>query len=179
MNYELLSKEISYALRHNPAQYGLVLDQDGWVALNCLLKSVQNDHRFIGLTETDIVKMIALSNKKRHEIKDGKIRAVYGHSLIGKINHEAMEPPIVLYHGTARKFIVKILNEGIISKSRQYVHLSEDVATAIDVGMRRDAKPVVLKIDAFKAHTDGVRFYCTNGGIWLADFILPEYIELT
>ena len=47
--------------------------------------------------------MIEKSEKKRHEIKDGRIRAFYGDSIPMKIWKEEKTPPDILYHGTARR----------------------------------------------------------------------------
>ena len=33
MNYEKLSKEVSYALRHAPWEYELEMDEEGWVVI--------------------------------------------------------------------------------------------------------------------------------------------------
>ena len=41
-----------------------------------------------------------------------------------------------LYHGTALKYKDGIDKKGLISKTRQYVHLSQDIETAKAVGMR-------------------------------------------
>ena len=42
----------------------------------------------------------------------------------------------VLYHGTGEKFTASIDEKGLIPKSRLYVHLSQDEATAKNVGSR-------------------------------------------
>ena len=39
-------------------------------------------------------------------------------------------PPDVLYHGTARRFLESINENGLLPQSRQYVHLSQDNETA-------------------------------------------------
>lgn len=44
-----------------------------------------------------------ISYALRHALKDGKIRAFYGHSIPMKILREEQMPPDVLYHGTARR----------------------------------------------------------------------------
>jgi putative RNA 2'-phosphotransferase len=134
--------------------------------------------RFHSLTACDIEKMIQSSEKKRHEICNGKIRALYGHSVDKKIVKESIKPPDILYHGTAHKFLEKIFDIGLISKDRQYVHLSEDVDTAIAVGNRRDENPIVLKIDAMQAWTDGIKFFFGNENIWLSDDIPAKYISV-
>ena len=45
------------------------------------------------------------------------------------------------------------------------------------MGSRR-GKPVLLNVDAGKAHRDGVRFYRANESFWLADSIPPIYLAL-
>jgi len=176
MNLEALSKEISYALRHNPKQYGLSLDEQGWVSVNALISALKRLGRFKSLSVSDIEKMIQVSEKRRHELHNGKIRALYGHSTEEKIKKEPLQPPGILYHGTANKYVDSILVQGLISKNRQYVHLSGDVNTAIIVGKRKDDHPVILVIHAKKAWDDGVSFYLGNDNIWLADGVPPKYI---
>ena len=89
------------------------------------------------LTETDLAEMIARSDKQRHEIHDGKIRALYGHSIPGKLLKQATEPPDVLYHGTAPDTAAIIKVEGLHPMGRQYIHLSADTKTAEQVGFAR------------------------------------------
>lgn len=178
MTYSELSKEISYALRHAPQEYGLTLDEQGWVPVESLINALKKREKYSDLTVQDIADMIQASEKKRHELVNDRIRALYGHSTEEKIKKDAVQPPDVLYHGTTHKFLQKILEQGLISKDRQYVHLSQDQETAITVGKRRDAIPVVLKIDARSAWRDGICFYHGNEMIWLADNIPPKYITI-
>ncbi len=70
------------------------------------------------------------------------------------------------------------MNTGLISKDRQYVHLSEDINTAIIVGKRRDETPIVLKIDSKQAWIDGFKFFFGNENIWLSDDIPAKYISV-
>ncbi|WP_027399775.1 RNA 2'-phosphotransferase [Anaerovorax odorimutans] len=177
MRYLELSKEVSYALRHAPSEYGLVLDEYGWVSVQQLLKALNKNEKWALLKVDDLFKMIDASDKKRHEIVDNKIRALYGHSVSSKIRKESNEPPEYLYHGTARRFIDSIKEKGLLSQERQYVHLSLDKETALQVGKRRDKNPVILTIKATLAWQNGVSFYKGDDKIWLADSIKSEYIE--
>jgi putative RNA 2'-phosphotransferase len=178
MIYSELSKEISYALRHAPQEYGLMLDAQGWVPVEDLIAALRKRKKYSLVTEQDIAEMLWCSEKKRHEMADGRIRAVYGHSTEQKIEKEAIRPPDILYHGTAHRFLQRILAQGLIPKERQYVHLSQDKQTAVEVGKRRDDHPVVLRIDALAAWKDGIRFYHGNETIWLADEIPAMYIDV-
>lgn len=44
-------------------------------------------------------------------------------------------------------------------QGNMFVHLSEDIHTAILVGKRRDTAPIVLKINSKDAYKNGVKFY--------------------
>lgn len=177
INYLKLSKEISYALRHSPLEYGLELDNNGWVRLQELLTALRKKEEWKTLEIKDLIKMIELSDKKCHEIVDGKIRAQYGHSISTKIQKDATAPPEYLYHGTARRFNRSIKEKGLLPQDRQYVHLSVDIETAAQVGKRRDESPVILIIKAKLAWKNGVCFYKGNDKVWLADAIRSKYIE--
>ena len=176
MNYSELSKEISYALRHAPWEYELEMDENGGVPLEQLLSSLHLISKWENITEKDLIEMIEKSEKKRHEIYDGKIRAFYGHSIAKQIVKEEKIPPEFLYHGTARRFLNSIAESGLLPKNRQYVHLSQDIETAVKVGKRHDNKPCILIIDSLKAWNDGIKFYYGNEKIWLSDIIPYKYI---
>lgn len=121
---------------------------------------------------------MAHSDKKRYEIKDGKIRAYSGYTIQKKIHKTISQPPVYLYHGTARRFMTKIMQEGLLPMQRQYVHLSVDKKTAIKVGSRKDKHPTILKIKALEAYQNGIQFYDGNDQVWLAKPIPIQYIEI-
>ena len=176
-SFEDLSKEVSYALRHVPWEYELEMDEEGWIPLKQLLDSLRRSVKWEKVCEDDLCEMIKNSEKKRHEIKEGKIRAFYGHSIPGKISKEERTPSQILYHGTARRFLQSIKTDGLLPQSRQYVHLSQDIETAKNVGKRHDDKPCILIIDTKKAWDAGIKFYYGNDKVWLADAIPVKYLK--
>ncbi|CCF16628.1 putative RNA 2'-phosphotransferase [Brevibacillus laterosporus GI-9] len=70
------------------------------------------------------------------------------------------------------------MEQGLLPKGRQYVHLSEEIQTAKQVGKRRDTHPTILKIEAKKAWANKVTFYHGNEMVWLADKIDRQYISI-
>lgn len=180
MDYTKLSKEISYALRHAPLEYELELDEEGFVPVKQLIHALNESREYKEtITEDDIHHVIEISEKKRHELKDGKIRALYGHTVPSHIRKEPVVPPDILYHGTSHKSYEIIMNSGLKPMSRQYVHLSTDTDTAVRVGKRRDKKPVILMVDAKRAYADGVIFYESGyEKVILADHIPAEYLSV-
>lgn len=175
---EKLSREVSYALRHKPDVYGLSLDSRGWVPLNDLVAALRSKPEWKELTAADVEAMVTEARKKRHEIAGGRIRARYGHSTPERIEKQPCQLPSVLYHGTARRFLDAIMHEGLRSMGRQYVHLSEEEELARMTGERHDEHPIVLRVDAARAWMEGIAFYCEEGGIWLADAVPVQYLNV-
>lgn len=110
---------------------------------------------------------------------DGQyIRAGYGHSIDVDLSLEPKQPPEVLYHGTARKNIGSILEEGLHSAGRNFVHLSANKEDAVPIG-RRHGQPVVLAIRASAMHLAGYPFYQSESepGIWMVNKVPSECIS--
>jgi len=96
-----LSKTVSHALRHEPWVYELELDDAGWVPVDALLRALRDLRRWRDVQHDDLVSMVASSTKRRYEIDGGRIRALYGHSVPGRIATVRADPPEVLFHGTS------------------------------------------------------------------------------
>jgi putative RNA 2'-phosphotransferase len=174
-----LSKAISHALRHEPEEYGIKLDKDGWIELKILIEALKaKSNTFPDLSENDICLMVEQAPKKRHEINDQRIRAVYGHSTDVEIEYPEQNPPLKLYHGTSKDNSKVILLEGLKPMSRQYVHLTSSVDGAFNVGSRKDKEPVILEIDAYKASLAGIKFYLAGENIWLSKVVPAEFIHI-
>lgn len=178
INLVRLSKTISHALRHAPWLYELELDEEGWTPVADLLTGLRRHRRvWRDLTEEDLRAVMARPGKKRFEIRESKIRALYGHSIDMKIQKQPAVPPRRLYHGTAPETAAVIASEGLKPMNRQYVHLSADKQTAREVGRRKARNPVILAIRAVEAHEAGIPFYHGNEIVWLADEVPPTFIE--
>ena len=115
MNYILLSKEMSCALRHEPQAYGLELDEFGAVDVNTFVEALRKKEKWKEVT-----------------IEDGKT-----------------------CHLACRK-----------------------IDNAWRVGLRKDPKPVIFRVDALRAFRDGIGFYHGNDKIWLSDNIPAVYISV-
>ncbi len=151
------------------------MDEAGWVSVEELLKAAAGQGRRI--SREDIDEVISQSDKRRFSFSsDGKfIRANYGHSIDIKPDYESVQPPEILFHGTARRFLSRIRDEGLHSQNRQFVHLSTDRKSAINVG-RRHGKPVVLKIAARNMYKNDYTFFPSDASIWLTRLVPADYI---
>jgi putative RNA 2'-phosphotransferase len=177
-----ISTLFSWGLRHNPEQFGVELDEQGWTSITSVLQAfVIHRPPFQGRNAIELRKIlgevVSRNNKQRFEMKGDRIRARQGHSasLSVELGLKPKAPPSVLFHGTASDFVASIFSKGIVRQSRQHVHLSDSWNTATDVGSRH-GDPVVLKIDAKRMNEDGFAFYLTENGVWLTDDVPVEYI---
>src|SRR5690348_6422527 len=133
-NLKNISKFMSLVLRHKPEEIGLIIDENGWVKVEELVAKMNLTGIRVSL---DIIDTIVQTNdKKRFAFNEDKtlIRASQGHSIAIELNLVPVEPPEMLYHGTAERFVESILKEGLQKQSRQHVHLSATIETARMVG---------------------------------------------
>jgi len=175
---ERLSKFLSYILRHEPGKLGLSPDGDGYVSIDGLLDQIRKKDHWRWVTKQHIIEVVERSEKKRFEILSNKIRALYGHTFETDIHYRLVTPPGYLFHGTARRNIEKIEEEGLLPMKRQYVHLSVTPEDAYKVGLRRDKNPVILKVSALNAHNQGIKFY-KAGDLFLVKRIPRKYLVIS
>ena len=168
-------KYISLLLRHHPEKAGIVLDEHGWTDVETLLEKVNLTH---SITLEELHQIADGPDKKRYEFsQDGKqIRAVHGHSVNVDLGYKPVEPPDVLYHGTATKYVDDINRDGLISKNRQYVHLSTNPKNAAEVG-RRHGTLFIYKIDSGQMYKDGYLFYHSVSDIFLTESVPVKYLS--
>jgi len=172
------SKKLSYLLRHAPADV-FPLSRSGWADVTDVCKELK-------ITREQLQEIVDTDEKGRYKLVtpkfggDSVIKAVQGHST----PQVAMEfpvavPPRVLYHGTPVRNLDSIIENGLNSGERQYVHLSADLETATQVGLRGTTKAVILQIGAEAMHNDGVEFYLAENGVWLVDAVITaKYLAI-
>lgn len=176
---EDLSNAVSHALRHEPWLYELELDEEGWAPVDQLLAALREiGGDWKSVDRASLERMLATATKRRHELDGDRIRALYGHSLPGRIQKRPAEPPARLFHGTAPVTWAVIEVDGLLPMGCQFVHLSVDRETAMSVGRRKSACPVILTVDAAAAASAGVAFYEGNNFVWLADSVPARFIEV-
>ena len=175
MGLKETSKYISLILRHKPETIGITLDEHGWANVNELISGIAKTHEM----NMDILEEIVASDEKqRYSFNEDKtlIRANQGHSIPVDVELEETVPPEILWHGTGEKYSASIDEQGLIPKSRLYVHLSKDEETATKVGLRH-GKLVMYKVHSAEMQKDGYKFYLSKNGVWLTKEVPVKYLE--
>ena len=170
------SKFISLILRHKPGTIGISLDEHGWADVQELIAGINasGNHQL----DMDLLEEIVRTDEKqRYSFNEDHtlIRANQGHSIPVDVELEEMIPPAILYHGTGEKYVASIDREGLIPKSRLYVHLSSDEETARKVGSRH-GKPVIYTVDCAAMTADGYQFFLSANHVWLTKAVPAGYL---
>ncbi len=178
MRFVRVSKFLSLHLRHQPADLGLTLEPGGWVSVTDLLAGATR--RGFPITAEELAEVVRGSDKQRFAFDPSgtRVRANQGHSADVDLQLEPAEPPAVLFHGTADRFLDAIRRDGLHKMARHHVHLSPDTATASKVGVRH-GRLVLLEVDAAGMRSAGYTFYRSTNGVWLVDAVPPHYLRVT
>ncbi len=105
-------------------------------------------------------------------VRDGRIRALYGHSLNVVIDAAIdVGTPHHLYHGSSWSVLDLIVRDGLTPMNRRMVHLTNTAEEAMAVGRRKGA-PLVFSID--QSHDAEP----VADGIWVAPLVSRERLSI-
>ena len=175
MSLKETSKYISLILRHKPEAIGITLDEHGWANVDELIAGIAKTQP---IDMAMLEQIVAEDEKQRYSFNEDRtlIRANQGHSVPVDVELEEKEPPEFLFHGTGEKYVASIDAQGLLPKSRLYVHLSSDEVTAHKVGQRH-GKPIIYIVKSRQMFNDGYKFYCSVNGVWLTKEVPVRYLE--
>jgi putative RNA 2'-phosphotransferase len=173
-----LSRFLSGALRHYPADVGLSLDDRGWTDVDALVDAAADRYDWADARRVRAV--LATDPKGRFERVEGRVRATYGHSVAVTLESAGSNRsvPDRLYHGTAPESLSAIREEGLRPMGRQLVHLSDSPGTAREVGRRHADRPVVLVVDAARLVDEGHEVVPRGADTYTVERVPPEYLRV-
>lgn len=173
-----LVRVLAFALRHHPLRFGVGLDNDGFAGLDELVVGIRFSHYdWATLDRTQVESAIRGTDPGRFEIRDGLVRARYGHSVALGSPGELQTPPDILLHGTSADAAATVLATGLRPMNRAFVHLTLDPDYAAQVVTAKGGG-VVLRVRAREAATDGIEFYQANAHVWLARAVPSQFLQI-
>jgi putative RNA 2'-phosphotransferase len=167
-----LRKLIAYILQHRPDEFGLVLDEEGFISLKELQQAITEEDTWSYVRRSHIIEAISDGNREQFELTDDRIRD----ALFTPIPYEPALTPKILYQGIRRRAYPHILRQGLAPQGRTYCILATSPELARRMGRRRDPDPILVEIQAQRACEKGVIFYQANPLIYLANHIPPSHI---
>ena len=168
----MISKALSYILRHGAIKENLEIDSLGYVKADQLLN--HNRLKTHKTTLDDILRVVENNNKKRFTLmqKDNElyICANQGHSMkeisdstLKKLERSTI--PSVIYHGTYVNVLPQIISSGGLKKmGRNHIHFTTSGAIS---GIRHNAN-ILIYLDVEKCLDRGLNFFESANGVILS-----------
>ncbi|AAS53710.1 AFR339Wp [Eremothecium gossypii ATCC 10895] len=181
----LISKSLSYLLRHGALKEQLPIDSDGYVPVSAVLAHNRlKSHR---CSFSDLQRIVENNEKKRFHMRPGPdgqeyICATQGHTIeqvlpSADVLTQLIDPgelPAQLIHGTNLRNAVLILDSGCIKRmQRNHVHLSHGVTgkDCVISGMRLSSTVhIYLNTEGILDH---LRLYKSRNDVYLTPSDIP------
>ena len=175
------SRFLTMILRHRAADFGIPIDENGWVAVSDLIPFVRRQQTEPFTIDT-LHNIVAADRKHRFEFsRDGnRVRACQGHSMghlkmsdLRKLSVSDVPLFPTVVHGTDEEALEAIRRCGYMSRmGRLHMHFAvgEPKDSAVVSGMRSSAS-VYIYLDLEKAIRSGVDFYLSSNNVILTEGI--------
>ena len=167
----LISKSLSYLLRHGAVKEKLPIDSQGWIPVDAVLRN--NRLKSVAATWANIERIVATNDKQRFKLKTENERificANQGHTL-SQVTPD-LEPltvstmPANVYHGTYANKLSLIKKEGLRRMSRNHIHMTSNADWSV-LGIRKHCS-VLIYIDTTRCIEDGYEFWRSANGVIL------------
>jgi putative RNA 2'-phosphotransferase len=119
---ERITRSLAYMLRHQPEEFDLRVDQYGWADLGEVVHALTEK---LGepIEAADVQAAVDSGDRRRYEVREDKVRALYGHSIPIEPG-EPSEPPEAVYVGVSRPDAERARRHGLRSGRRRFLHLA-------------------------------------------------------
>ncbi|XP_070156569.1 tRNA 2'-phosphotransferase 1-like [Polyergus mexicanus] len=171
----VLSKKLSYLLRHGAIKQGLNIKPNGFVVVSELLNKL---HHY---TIDDIKRIVENNNKQRFTLDtiNGvlEIKANQGHSIskISELTLKVLDSAeFDIIHGTYYKCWTTIKTEGLSCMRRNHIHFAKGLNF---INGLRQSVELFIYINFEKAKKDGLIFLESENGVILCTGNLKGFIE--
>lgn len=166
-------------LRHFPENYGVKLDDHGWVRIYSIIPVMRAQKKhFWWLTPYHIESLVKTDPKQRYQINsDNEIRASYGHTIPVNMDDLPTEGvPDKLYYQTTEEELEFIRETGISPSDKSWIHLSLTPRQAYVSGMFHIDAPTVVEVDVVGLRESGREVYMATSEVFVVSEIPPEFV---
>lgn len=169
---------LAFALRHHPLRFGVALDDEGFAGLDELVVGIRFSHYdWATLDREQIEAAVRGTDPGRFEVRNGLLRARYGHSVTLGSPGEVRLPPDVLLHGTSADAAATVLATGLRPMGRAFVHLTSNPDYAAQVAGARGGG-IVLLVRTREAAAAGIEFHRANPHVWLVRKVAADFVAV-
>jgi putative RNA 2'-phosphotransferase len=163
------AKIIEYVLGRNPDEFGLVLDENGFIKIKTLIQALHEDSDWRFMKASNLQELILSMDPPPVEIRGALIRATDRRHL-PKIEQPSQLPKLV-YSAVRRRAYPVVLEKGLGPGGDGRVILTSDHDMAVRLGRRIDNDSVILTVQTVAAQSKGVNFKQYGRALFLADSV--------
>jgi putative RNA 2'-phosphotransferase len=165
---------MTYILGHNPDEFGLVPDRDGFITFKELLWAFHEESGWSYVRQSSINEVLLSEDRALFEVRHKSIRSQSRNWNLN-LDFTVEDIPPVIYIPIRRKAHYTILEKGLIRSNDKFHVFSLHRDMAKKIGKRRDSKPVILEVMSEKAKKEGISFYAF-GELFLSKELPSRYI---
>lgn len=174
---ESLSRFLTYILCRRPDEFGLVLDDQGWMPIKELLRTLAEEKDWGFVRRSHLEEVVNLTHPGQFEISGGLIRSLpVGAVAVRK--EAAGWPPPLLYRAITIKSHPVVAERGLQAPAGGQLVLAATPEMALRLGRRRDPKALVVTIQAQAAAKKQVFFYRYGEELYLTDSLPLGFLQI-
>ncbi len=168
------AKLLLYILEHNPYEFGLIPDKDGYVKLKELIQAVNEEEGWKHINKSHVDDLLYLFPDSPIELSDTIIRAKNGIKYPKPVYADNI--PGEVYAAIRQKAQYHVYKNGLSAADNSFVIMSSKKEIAHKIGKRKDKDPIILSINTTLAEDYGVFFYKAGDSIYLAKQIPSDAV---
>lgn len=166
---EQFAKFSTYVLGRYPDEFGLVLDDNGYIKTKEFIQAVTETDGWRHVRSSHINDMLLMLNNPPVEVDQNRIRA----KDRGRLSHyiTCENPPKLLYVSIRHKSYLSVLDNGVHPTAHARIICCKNREMAETIGKRRDNQPIILTVHVRKVLDLGLTFLSSGERLCLTDVI--------
>jgi putative RNA 2'-phosphotransferase len=174
---ESLTRLLTYILGHRPDEFGLVLDDGGWLSIKSLLQVLAEEKGWGFVRRSHLKEVVFFLDPPRFELSGNLIRSLQtGPAALRALESDI--PPALLYRAITRKSHSVVFEHGLRPPVGGQLVLTVQPEMALRIGRRRDPKAVLVTIQAQEAAAKGMQFFRYGEELYLTEALPPTYLQI-
>jgi putative RNA 2'-phosphotransferase len=173
---ENLAKVLTYVLCHRPDEFGLVLDDQGFVSVKQLLQALAGEPGLGHVRRHHLEQLAGLLHPPAFELAGDRVRGLI--PAPANLRRPGEEPPTLLYIAITPKSHERVFEAGLKAPPDRELLLSHTRELALKLGRRRSPDPVLVTVQAQAAARAGVALENYGEGLTLTREIPRPFLQL-
>jgi putative RNA 2'-phosphotransferase len=165
-------------LGHNPDEFAVVLEPEGWIKLKTLLMAMVEDAGLTWVSHGLLKQFFTFYSGEKFELNENSVRLRPDYQPVEMPSIIRKPPPDILYTPIRARAYNTVSSRGLTGFGEQWIVLSTDRDKAERLGRRREKEPVIVEVKASMAEQSGNDFYKYGKSLYLSKKIDALWIIL-